>query len=186
MTVKLEQRLFTVAEVERMAASGILDEDDRLELIEGVLVKMSPMGPRHASSIARLTALLGQLGWPDTILWIQNPIQLSAFSAPEPDLAIVRARDDFYHPRLPGPEDVLLVIEVADSSLATDRSVKLKLYAEALIPELWILDLSGGMIEQYSNPDIQSYRTVRRYGRGATLTISGLPTRQLATTAILG
>ncbi len=186
MIMKLEQRLFTVVEVEQMAASGILDEDDRLELIEGVLIKMSPMGPRHASSIARLTALLGQLGWPDTLLWIQNPIQLSAYSAPEPDLAIVRARDDFYQAHLPGPRDVLLVIEVADSSLATDRGVKLRLYAEAMIPELWILDLAGGMIEQYSDPDAQSYRTVRRYGRGETLHLSGFPALQLATTAILG
>lgn len=91
MAIQLEQRLFMFGEVERMVAAGILGEDDRLELIEGVLVKLSPMGPRHAGSIARLTALFGQLAWPSTILWVQNPIQLSAYSAPEPDLAIVRA-----------------------------------------------------------------------------------------------
>lgn len=185
MAIQLEQRLFTIGEVERMVAAGILGEDDRLELIEGVLVKMSPIGPRHAGSIARLMALFGQLNWADTILWVQNPIQLSTYSAPEPDLAIVRARDDFYSAQLPGPEDVLLAIEVADSSLVTDRGVKLRLYAEALIPEVWILNLAGGTIEQYLDPDRRTYRTVRRYGRDESLVVASNPALHISTTAIL-
>ena len=186
MVVQLEQRLFTVAEVERMAAAGILDEDDRLELIEGVLVRMRPMGPRHASYIARLTTLFGRTDWPGTLLWIQNPIQLSLYSAPEPDLAVVRAGDDFYGSQLPGPADVLLVIEVSDSSLATDRGVKLRLYAEGLIPEVWIIDVFGARIEQYSEPNGQTYRTVRRYGRGERIACVGNPALRFATDAILG
>jgi Uma2 family endonuclease len=186
MAVHLEQRLFTIGEVERMVAVGILGEDDRLELIEGVLIKMSPLGPRHASAIARLTALFGNLAWPDTILWIQNPIRISAYSALEPHLAVLRARDDFYEAQLPVPEDLFLAVEATDSSLENDRGVKLRLYAEALIPEVWILNLAGGTIEQYSGPAGHVYRTMRRYGRGETLDIVSNQALHISTTAILG
>jgi Uma2 family endonuclease len=134
MGVQVQRRLFTVEEYHRMAEAGILSEDDRVELIEGELVTMSPIGSRHAACVARLTALLFPVGGRG-ILWVQNPIRLGARSEPQPDVALLRYRPDFYASAHPGPEDVLLVVEVAETSADADRSLKIPLYARYGIPK---------------------------------------------------
>jgi Uma2 family endonuclease len=185
MTAQLEQRLFTVDEVERMVQAGVFNEDDRLELIEGVLVKMSPQGARHSGYIDRVSRFFHRLDLPDTIVRVQSSIQLGPHTAPEPDIAILRFREDFYEDRLPGPKDVLLAIEVSETTLAADRKVKMPLYAKAGIPEAWVLDVVGKAIEQYSEPRGRTYRSVRRYGKGEDLVSVAFPGLVISTNLIL-
>jgi hypothetical protein len=141
MGVQLARRLFTVAEYHKMAEAGILSEDDRVELLEGEIVAMSPIGSRHAGTVKRLLDQFIPLqGARRVILSVQDPIRLGEYSEPQPDLALLRPRADFYASSHPGPEDVLLIIEVADQSAAVDREVKVPLYARWGIPEVcwWI------------------------------------------------
>jgi Uma2 family endonuclease len=185
-TVRVEQRLFTIAEVEQMVTAGILGEDDHVELIEGVLVKMSPTGFRHAGYADRLNALFSRLGLPDIIIRVQSSIQLVEHSAPQPDLALLRFREDYYMTGHPRPEDVLLAVEVAETSLAYDRDVKLGLYAKALIPEVWLLDVVRKILWQYTDSDGATYRSVARFERGQEIVATTIPGLRLSTTAILG
>src|SRR6266545_4719508 len=131
--VKIPRHLFSVRDYELMGQTGILHEDDRVELICGEIVEMAPIGDRHASVVARLVDLFRRV--PEgAILGVQNPITLSGVSQPEPDVCLVRRREDFYGLGKPGPADVLLMVEVADSSLSYDRRVKLPVYAQAGVP----------------------------------------------------
>lgn len=144
MAVVLKTCRFTVDEYHRMGAAGILTEDDRVELLAGEIVDMSPSGPLHASTVARLTALLtSQLGT-RAIVWIQKPLLLrTADSEPQPDVALLRPRSDFYVQAPPEVPDVSLVIAVADAAVEKERDVKLPIYARAGIPEVWLLKTYG-------------------------------------------
>lgn len=158
MTVQVERQLFTVEEYYKMAEVGILKPSDRFELIKGEIYKMSPINSQHAGHVTRLNTLLNKLLADKAIISIQNPIHISNFSEPEPDIAVLKPVDHFYIERHPQPEDVLLIIEISDTSLRHDRQVKLPLYAEAGIPEVWILNLLENAIEIYSSPAHQSYQ----------------------------
>jgi Uma2 family endonuclease len=142
---RISRRRFTVHDYHRMAEAGILHEDDRVELIEGEVVEMTPIGGRHASCVAELTWLLSRQIGDELRLCVQNPVRLGEHGEPQPDLAVIRARD--YKGSLPGPEDVMLLIEVADTSLSYDREVKLPLYARAGIAEAWLVDLSEEVVD---------------------------------------
>ncbi len=185
MAVQLTRRCFTVAEYDRMVQAGILQEDDRVELIEGEIVEMAPIGSRHAASVARLTALFYSVR-EEAIVWVQNPIRLGERSEPQPDLALLHPRPDFYAQNHPGPEHILLVVEVADTSAEIDREVKLPLYAQAGIPEAWLVDLMGEGVEVYRNPSPRGYQVVQRLGRGQHLSPQALPDLELAVDDILG
>ncbi|MFZ0547001.1 MAG: Uma2 family endonuclease, partial [Candidatus Promineifilaceae bacterium] len=185
MITDTNRRLFTVEEYYRMAETGILTADDRVELIKGEIVTMSPVGPKHASIVNRLTSLLNRQLAERAILSIQNPIHLSQYSEPEPDLAILQERADFYEDAHPEPEDVLLVIEISDSSLAYDSAVKANLYAQAGIIELWIIDLNAQHITTYRKPTAEGYMTIERKDSGDILNISALSDIQLKVRAIL-
>jgi len=185
MGVQVQRRLFTVEEYHRMAEAGILSEDDRVELIEGELVTMSPIGSRHAACVARLTALLFPVEGRG-ILWVQNPIRLGARSEPQPDVALLRYRPDFYASAHPGPEDVLLVVEVAETSADADRSLKIPLYARYGIPEAWLVDLLEERIEIYRHPTPQGYRSLHIAHRGETVSPTALPDLELSVDEILG
>jgi Uma2 family endonuclease len=185
MGVQVQRRLFTVEEYHRMAEAGILSEDDRVELIEGELVTMSPIGSRHAACVARLTALLFPVGGRG-ILWVQNPIRLGARSEPQPDVALLRYRPDFYASAHPGPEDILLVVEVAETSADADRSLKIPLYARYGIPEAWLVDLLEERIEIYRHPTPQGYRSLHIAHRGETVSPTALPDLELSVDEILG
>lgn len=153
-----QRRLFTVSDYYKMAEAGILSPDDRVELIRGEILKMSPIKSQHAGVINKLVKMLiRQLDDRATVAG-QNPLHISKFSEPEPDIIVARFREDEYVERHPRPEDVFLLIEVADSSLAFDRKVKTPLYAQAGIPEYWIVNLNDRQIEIFRSPAEGEYQ----------------------------
>ncbi|HEX8685523.1 MAG TPA: Uma2 family endonuclease, partial [Pyrinomonadaceae bacterium] len=135
--IEVNRRSFTVAEYERMGQFGIFSEDARVELVCGEIIDMSPIGERHAACVAILTQLITLRLRLSALVWAQNPVVLDDYSEPQPDLAILKPRGDNYRTSKPTPDDVLLVIEVSDTTLEYDRQVKMRLYARAGIPEAW-------------------------------------------------
>lgn len=170
MATEIVRRAFTVAEYARMRESGILTEDDRVELIDGEIRTMSPIGPLHAAIVRRivkqLTAILGDTA----IVSPQCPVQLNDYSEPEPDVAVLRFRDDNYETAHPGSADVLLIIEVSDTSVDYDRNEKLPRYAAASIGEVWIVDIDRRTVEQYSQATHQQYARMQKVFAGEVVT----------------
>lgn len=143
-----------------MVKARILREDDRVELIDGEVIEMAPVGSRHVACVNDLTrSFVQQLGDRATVS-IQNPVRLSSGSEPQPDLSILRPRTDRYREAVPATADVLLLIEVSDTTLPFDRGVKLPLYAESGIPEVWIADLSRRGFLVHRQPEGRAYREV--------------------------
>ncbi|MEM7367704.1 MAG: Uma2 family endonuclease [Bacteroidota bacterium] len=168
----LIHRKFTVADYHKMIAVGILHEDERVELIHGEMICMSPKGSKHAGYTTRLTKALKELE-ETYILRFQDPTTLDNHSEPEPDIAVVYPRTDDYVSAHPGPDEVLLLIEIADSSLSYDRTIKVPLYASAGIPELWIVNVAGEAIEVYLNPIEDQYESVHIFKSGGHIPIPG-------------
>jgi Uma2 family endonuclease len=156
-----------------MGEAGILHEDDRVELIEGEIVEMAAIGTRHFACVNGLTRLLVRGVGDAAIVSVQNPVRLDEHTEPQPDLTALRVRD--YRESLPMPGNVLLLIEVSDTTLAYDRGVKLPLYARAGIREVWIVDLTGDVIERYTDPSGDGYRSSKWVRRGETLAPLSLP-----------
>jgi Uma2 family endonuclease len=167
-----------------MMEAGILSESDHVELIDGEVIEMSPIGSRHAACVDRLNRFLNKLD--DVIVRVQNPIRLDDFSEPQPDISLLRMNADFYAHGHPTPLDVLVVVEVADSSTEFDRAVKLPLYAEALIPEFWLVNLPDERIEAFSHPSNGVYQKSQELKRGDKLTSTTIPGLSLSVDAILG
>jgi Uma2 family endonuclease len=187
MTVQLARRLFAVHDYYRMAEAGILHEDDRVELIEGEIVEMVPIGSHLAGVVKHLIALLStQISGTQAILAAQDPVRLSELSEPEPDIALLRPRRDFYKESHPGPLDVLLIIEVADSSAEADREIKVPLYARAGIFEVWVIDVDGGLLDLYRNPLSGSYAFHVTAAHGDTVSPEAVPDVKLRVLDILG
>ena len=186
MAVQVMKRLFTVTEYYQMAEAGIFSEDDRVELIKGEVVEMAPIGSRHAAHVKRLNRLLSQLMGERALVSVQDPIRLSQYSEPQPDLALLQPRTDFYMRAHPEPEDVLLAVEVAEISATYDREVKVPLYAQAGILEVWLVDLAEARIEVYRKPSPEGYKEVQRMGPGQHLSPQAFPGRELAVDAVLG
>ena len=184
--VEVVRRRFTVDEYHQMARAGILNEDDRVELIRGEIVHKMVIGSRHAACVARLNELLVARLRGRAILWPQNPLTILPDSEPEPDIILLRHRADFYAAELPGPDDVALLVEVADTSLRYDRRVKGLLYAEAGIREYWIVDLAGDAVEVFREPGPHGFQRTDRVGRGGTLTPLAFPDTPLAAADVLG
>jgi len=158
MSVLVTPHRFTVEDYHRMAEAGILGEDDRVELIEGQIVEMSPIGRKHLAEVDRLNYRFVRGLGERAIVRVQGSVILSGMSEPQPDLVLLRPRPDFYAGRDAGPADVYLIIEVADSSLAYDRGVKMPLYARTGIPEAWVLDVNGRRILVNRDPTPEGYR----------------------------
>ena len=169
-----------------MAQAGVLKEDDRVELIEGEIVEMAPIGSRHAACVNRLTRLLSQHVGQHALLGPQNPIRLGERSEPQPDMALLRLRDDFYTAAHPGPEDIFLLIEVADTSVDYDREIKVSLYARFGIGEVWVVDLPAERIEVYRGPGPEGYRQTRIVGADEHLAPEAFPHVALSAREILG
>lgn len=186
MAGQVLKRLFTVAEYHRMAEAGILGEDDRVELLEGEIVEMSPIGSRHAGCVMRLNQLLSRQVGQGILVNIQNPIRMGEHSEPQPDLTLLRPRPDFYAQAHPGPADVLLLIEVAETSADSDRAVKLPLYARSGISEVWLVDLAEERVEVHRHPSPGGYQESRTVQRGERLAPQALPALDLAVEAVLG
>ena len=162
MAVTLRRRRFTLDEYHRMGETGILGPDDRVELIEGEIIEMSPIGSRHAATVARIHHLFSRRLDDRAVVWSQNPLLLVQHqSEPEPDVMLLAPRADFYAGNLPEPADVRLLIEVADTSLPYDRRTKLPLYARSGVIETWLVDLDAGRVEIHRDPRGSGYRDVR-------------------------
>jgi hypothetical protein len=175
--VATTRRRFTRPEYYRMAEAGILGEADRVELIEGEIVQMSPIGSRHFAFVISLTHLLAVRLTGHALVSVQSPVILTDDTEPQPDLAVLRSRA--YKERKAYADDVLLLIEVADTSLAYDRTTKLRLYAEAGIPEYWIVDCTTETVEVYRTPGAGRYRDVARIAGQATLRLPAFPDVEL-------
>jgi Uma2 family endonuclease len=170
MSVQFQTHHFNVDEYHRMVEVGLLSEDSRVELIEGEIVELSPIGSTHGGTVKRSSAFLNRTLSDAVIVSVQDPIRLSDYSEPQPDIALLKPRKDFYSKSHPTAEDVLVVIEVADTSLNYDRNVKLPLYARAGTPEAWLMVLAKDVIEVHSQPKNGKYQKVQRLKRGKALT----------------
>ena len=186
MAVQILRWQFTVADFARMVEAGILAEDDRVELIDGEVRAMSPIGPRHVAIVNRLNALLSRQIADRAIVSVQNPIQLTDYTEPQPDIAVLRPREDFYAQALPLPEDVLLVVEVAETSLEYDRDEKIPRYAQTSIPEVWLIEVEPATVTQYTQPDGTRYRRAQTLARGQPLSAYILGPLHLAIDDIFG
>ena len=168
-----------------MALAGILAEDDRLELIDGDLIDMTPIGSRHAGAVSRLTRLFGAAVGADAIVSVQNPVQLDRYSQPQPDLALLRSRADFYAQSHPQPADVLLIVEVAEASLNYDRDVKVPIYARHGIPEVWLLDVAARCLTVFRAPGSDGYGEQRRIVSAESISPALLPAAVVDLTGLL-
>jgi Uma2 family endonuclease len=186
MAVQLTHYRFTRAEYHRMVEAGILHEDSPVELIDGEILQMSPIGRRHRAGVDRITDIFVPAVRDVAIVRVQSSIVLEERSEPEPDVAILRRRDDFYADADETPQDVLLVIEVADSSETYDRQVKAPLYARNGIPELWIVSLNRDQILLHREPTPEGYATIRVARRGESISPLAFPNLIIAVDAILG
>ena len=186
MTVQPTRRRFTVGEYYRMAKAGILTEDDRSELIDGEIIEMAPIGGRHAACVTRAQRLFERTVEDSALVRVQQPVRLDQYTEPEPDLALIRPRADFYASAHPTADDVLLLVEVADTSSAYDRRVKVPLYARHGIAEYWLVELDQATITVYRDPTPASYRTVQTVRGGEKLRPLAFPDLELAVTDILG
>ena len=186
VAVRIPQRRFTTEEYHRMGEAGVLSANDRVELLDGEIVRMSPIGTPHASTVARLNALFSRrLGGRATI-WVQNPIVLDRYSEPQPDLCVLAPRSDFYARAHPRPRDVLLGVEVMDTSRGYDRTLKLPLYARAELREVWLVDLKTQVIEVYTRPALRGYRQQTTVGHGRVLSPLAFPRMRFRVSEILG
>ncbi len=171
----------------RMADAGIIGEDDRVELIDGELIDMAPIGQGHAATVGCLNRALVLAFTDRAIVWPQNPIRIDRLNEPQPDFALLRPRADFYRTGVPpGPADVVLLIEVADSSLRYDRGVKLPIYARAGIAEVWLIDLKRRVLDAYRRPGTDGYGEMSTHSPGDTITPGLAPDVQIVLEQVFG
>ncbi len=175
MVVQAAKRRFTVDDYYRMGQAGVLSQDDRVELIEGEIIEMPPIGTGHASRVDRLSDLLWRQIAGRAIVRVQSPVCLGVHSEPQPDLALLRPRSDYYVSAHPGPGDLLLLVEVADTTVAYDREVKVPIYARSGVREVWLVDLPGRAVDVYRDPSPDGYRHVERLGPGQSLSPQPFP-----------
>jgi Uma2 family endonuclease len=178
-----EPHRLSLDDYERMADAGILTGESHVELIEGVIVDMAPIGSRHAGVVDQILRLIaGQLT--SAVLRVQNPVRLGGYSEPEPDIALLKPRKDFYKKSHPHADDVLLIIEVADTSIDYDRKIKIPLYAEHGVPEVWLVDLTLGQIEIYLEPSKDGFRKILRPPADIALSPTLVPEMTLVSQAL--
>lgn len=182
----VRRRLFTAEEYHRLGEVGILRREDRVELVDGDIVLMSPIGTRHASCVDRLIVLMQRCFGDRGILRVQGPVRLNSNSEPQPDLTVLKPRADFYASAHPQGDDILLAIEVADTSLRYDRDIKGRLYARTAVAEFWLVDLPNERIEVFSQPQADGYASSRVARRGERLPITALPDAVLSVDEVLG
>ncbi|MGB3136427.1 MAG: Uma2 family endonuclease [Nodosilinea sp.] len=186
MTVQILRKKFTVGQYHQMIESGILTDRDRVELLQGEIIEMSPIGMQHAACVDRLTELLVETLRGKAIVRVQNPIQLSTRSEPQPDFAILKRRSDFYASGHPQPQDVFALVEVSDTTIEFDRTVKVPLYAKDNIAEVWIVDLNAEAVQIYRQPSTTGYQQVQTLRRGQSLTFQAFTDIQFTIVQLLG
>ena len=175
MAVQAPRRLFTVDEYDRMAEAEIVSPDERVELIDGEILAMTPSGPHHRACVAILDKEFQRQLGRRAFVWTQMSLRLGTLSEPEPDIVVVHPRDDHYRRSDPSPKDIALIIEVADTSLRRDRELKASLYARSGVREFWIVDVAGEAIEVYRAPRGGTYRRRQRVERGAVVRPRAFP-----------
>lgn len=175
MDVAVSRRRFTVDDYHRMGEVGILSPTDRVELIDGEIVSMTPIGPRHGASVDRTNRVLVTAVGTSAIVRVQGSVRLDLFHEPEPDIVLLRPRADFYASAHPGAADILLIIEFAESSIDYDRDIKRRVYAKAGVVEYWLVDLNEDVVHVHADPSNALYRTVTSYRRGQSLAPRSLP-----------
>jgi Uma2 family endonuclease len=186
MAIQNPKRLISIDEYHRMGEDGLFSEDDRVELIEGEIHQMTPIGNPHATGVRRLIHLFTGSFDGRVVVDIQNPVQMDDWSEPQPDITLLSWRDDYYAAAAPTAADVVLLVEVADSSVGFDRGVKAPLYARHGVREYWIVDLPAGLLEVHRRPTSDSYRDVRRLRRGDSITLEAFPDTVFAVFDLLG
>ena len=186
MNALLAKRPFTTTEYHKLLENGFFTEDDQVELIDGEIVTMSPIGPKHAGCVNKLNRILNQSAGEIAIVAAQNPVWLNEYSEPQPDISLLKYRNDFYTTNHPTPQDTLIAIEVADSTLEIDRQIKIPKYAEAGISEAWLVDLVNDRIEIYALPNEGVYQEIRIVLRHQEIVSRTLPQLKLRAEDILG
>lgn len=186
MATALAARRFTGREFERMSAMAIFGDDERVELLDGVVVPMTPIGDRHVGCVNYLTNRLGDHLRGRALIQSQSAIRLAADWVPQPDVAVLRRRPDYYRTGKARPEEVFLLIEVADTSVSLDRDVKLPGYARGGIREVWLVDLDADLILVAQDPEPTGYTAITSHARGSTLRLPGFPDVTLTVDEILG
>ncbi len=168
--VNIDKKIFDVDAYYKMAEVGIIRDSDRVELIQGEVINMSPINSHHASVVNKLTELLVYKLYKKAIVSIQIPLRLNQYNEPEPDIVIAKYVEDRYMSHHPAGKDVYLVMEVSDSSLLFDRGIKLTQYAENGIPEYWIINLKDHVIEAYRSPENNEYTVQQKYNEHDIIT----------------
>lgn len=182
-----QRRLIDVEQFHRMGEAGIIRPEERVELIEGEILTMSPIGSRHAHTVSELTRLLHEcLPHEAGVVHGQAPVILSRFSEPQPDLLILRPRDGGYWAATPRPTDVLCLIEVSDTTLVFDRTRKLALYAQAGICEVWILDIQGRRLHLHREASDTGYTKALTLQPDSAAAPASLPSLNLPWSKALG
>jgi len=186
MPTEVIKKRFTVDEYYRMAEAGILRPEDRVELIDGEIIQMSPIGQRHAARVNRANSLFIRAFGEQAVVSPQNPVQLSDWTEPQPDIVVFKARSDFYESKKPTPRDVLLVLEISDTTLRYDMKIKLPHFAAALIPEVWIQDINGDSLYVFRDPQGNCYVTSMQLKRGAFVYSLAFPEIRFSLDDLLG
>ena len=177
---------FTVDEYYKLIDLGMLHDYEQAEIIEGELIRKMPIGDKHAAVVERLNEFLRDELGKSVSIRSQQPIRLNEYTEPQPDLAVLKRRDDFYRFGKPLPQDVLCLIEVSDATLRYDRDSKLSMYAEAEILETWIVNLQKNIIEVHQHPNLGVYQLTKLYKCGETVTSETIPNLQIEVDKILG
>ena len=186
MAVELERRLFTVEEYDRLIEASFFAPDERLELIDGQTVTISPIGARHAACLTRISEVLRARLGQRALMWVQNPVVVGHRQEFQPDVALLRRRGDEYATRRPGPADTFLVVEVADTTFAVDRSIKVPRYAAAGVPEVWLVDLQRDLVLVFDTPAPDAYAGSRVVRRGEDITPRAFAGIRLSFDALVG
>lgn len=186
MAQQLPKRWITVMEYEDMFKNGIFRQDERLELIEGEIFAMSPIGHLHARCTKFLNAFLTVMFAGRFIVSVQDPVVLGDYSEPQPDVAVLQWRSDFYGQAHPRPQDILLAIEVSDTTVSFDRKIKIPTYSKADIPETWLVNIPAERIEVYAEPVNGEYSIIKYYQRGEDAQSHTIAELKISVDEILG
>ena len=180
------RKLFTTDDVLKMAEAGLFGDEERIELIGGEIIEMTPVGDRHMACVNRATAFMTEAFGRTAIVSIQNALQLNIHNMPQPDVVVLKPRVDFYGAGGATPADVLFVVEVSDSTLGRDRNIKLPRYAAAGIPEVWIEDLKHDLVLVYRNPEGSEYRTQLTLRHGDSISLLAFPNSTFLVDDLIG
>jgi Uma2 family endonuclease len=171
----ISRKLFSVEEFQRISEAGIFPPDSRFELIRGEIIEMPNPTRLHSGRVNKLTRVFTMKLGESAIVCIQNPMFIDKMSEPRPDVVICKPLPELFGPFEPDPADVLLLVEISDTSLRYDTKIKSRLYAEVGIPEYWILNIPDGVLQIQTDPMDGEYRRIESFKRGQTITAHMLP-----------